>query len=453
MISRFLVCLVAAGLLLASVGCGSSATEATPSTTSPTETIGDVTSPPKVTEPQVVESQSLKTGAATLSESNFAELQGQRVGLIVNQASKVGDSHIADMMMTATEIDLVALFAPEHGVRGSAGAGEAVGDEVDPQTGLTVFSLYGDTRKPSSEMLDGIDTLVFDLQDVGTRYYTYISTLGLAMQAAAESGTRFVVLDRPNPLGGETVTGFTASNTDSFISQYPIPSVYGLTSGELATMIVGEQWLDGLDQLDLTIVEMQGWERTQTWNDTTLPWIAPSPGLPVVEAALIYPATVLFEATTISYGQGTDRPFQQIGASWLDGEDLANQLNGFGLSGVEFEPVTFVPTPNDVNPNPRLVGEELQGVRINVVDPKTFDATTVGLYLLAAVEARTKTAGQPSVVDSPGLLDLLAGSARLRESLVGTEPEQLVESVVSVEDSWSESVAEFVELRSSYLRY
>ncbi len=436
---------------MAVAGCASEATDAATSSVQ----LNDGTDRGRATastEPPVKGVQ-VKSGAEVLSEANFAELQGQRVGLIVNQASTVGDQHILDTMTASKEVEVVALFAPEHGVRGTAGAGETVGDEVDPTTGLTVFSLYGETRKPSAEMLDGIDTLVFDLQDVGTRYYTYISTMGLAMQAAAESGVRFVVLDRPNPLGGDTVAGFMAERTDSFVSQYPIPSVYGLTAGELAKMIVGEQWLEGLDQLDLTVVEMRGWERSFGWTDTSRPWVAPSPGLPVVDAALTYPATVLFEATNISFGQGTDRPFQQIGASWLDAESLARQLSEFGLPGVEFEPVSFVPASNDVNPSPRLLGEDLQGVFIRIVDPDLFDATVTGFYLLAAVEAQAASSGVPSIVDSPQLLDLLAGSFTLRETLVGTEPGQVTVAVTALQEASQNSVAAFEDRRDEYLLY
>ena len=278
--------------------------EATSTTTPATTAVPRPSAPaPTTTERQAV----VTSGADALVDSDFARLDGQRVGLIVNHTALASGEHLIDLIDAAPNVELVAIFAPEHDIRGTAGAGELFGDRVDPRTGVQIFSLYTDTRQPSPAMLADVDVLVYDLQDVGARFYTYISTMGLAMQSAARAGIPFVVLDRPNPGGGGSSAGFVLEPDQiSFIGQFPIPASYGLTAGELATAIKGEAWLPGLDGLALDVVAMQGWERQMRWPATEQPWVPPSPGLPTFESALAYPGTVLFEATPISYGGGTD---------------------------------------------------------------------------------------------------------------------------------------------------
>ncbi|MFU8860224.1 MAG: exo-beta-N-acetylmuramidase NamZ domain-containing protein [Cyclonatronaceae bacterium] len=245
-------------------------------------------------------------GAKILADSGFAGLHGKRVGLITNHTSMIGEHHLADLMHANTDILLVALFAPEHGIRGTADAGAVIESETDQITGLPVYSLHGDTYKPTPEMLENIDILVFDMQDVGTRFYTYISTMGFAMQAAAQAGIEFLVLDRPNPIGGIQIEGFTLeAKHRSFIGMYEIPATHGMTIGEIALMIKGIPLLEGLDSLKLNIIRMEGWKRQMLWPDTGLKWIPPSPNIPDFETAVIYPGACFFGSTASNEGRIT----------------------------------------------------------------------------------------------------------------------------------------------------
>lgn len=416
----------------------STAVPANPTTDSPTS---PPPSSPPTTQPPLV-----RTGAGRLVDSDFAVLAGQRVGLIANQTSVVDGVHLIDRLDEHPDVELVAAFAPEHGIRGIADAGEVFDDEFDPRTGTVVFSLYGATRRPTPEMLDGIDVLVFDLQDVGTRFYTYISTMGLAMQAAAEAGIPFVVLDRPNPLGGDAASGFVRdADVDSFIAQYPIPSAFALTSGELALAIEGEGWMPGLDGLDLTVIEMEGWSRSMRWDDTELEWIGPSPGLPTVQSALVYPGSVLVEATVLSYGTGSPRPFTAVGQTWLDGDRLTEEITALDLPGATFESVRYTPRviPN-VSSRPRLEGEDLGGMAITVTDPATYRPIETMLHVLVAVQRQADELGEGSIIDRPAVFDLLAGSPRLRRALESGTP---VDEIVA---SWAAEVDAFVQLVEPY---
>ena len=270
---------------------------------------------------------SIATGAEVLVRSGYAALAGKRVGLVTNQTGLVGGEHLADLLATAPAVKLGAILAPEHGFRGEIEAGAKVGDAIDARTDVTVFSLYGATRKPTPAMLRGVDVLVFDIQDIGTRFYTYISTMGLAMQAAAAARIPFVVLDRPNPLGGDYVSGFVLEPAlASFVGQYPIPIAHGMTVGELARAIKGERWLGGLDNLHLTVVEMRGWRRSMRWPDLQRPWVVTSPNIPTFEAALVYPGMGLVGEAMVNEGRGTPTPFSLLGAPWLDGARLADRL-------------------------------------------------------------------------------------------------------------------------------
>lgn len=386
-------------------------------------------------------------GLGQLVAADFAPLVGKRVGVIANAATTFDGRHIIDVLAAAPDVDLVAAFAPEHGIRGTADAGAQVADEIDPLTGIPVFSLYGTDRAPTPSSLADIDVLVYDLQDVGARYYTYISTLGLAMQAAAAADIPFVVLDRPNPLGGELIAGFTRqAGYESFVSQYPIPSVYGLTAGELATAIVGEQWLPGLDALDLTVVPLSGWNRSMRWSDVGAPWLPPSPGLPNESSALAYPATVLFEATTLSYGKGTDAPFEMIGAPWLDGAALASDLNGRDLPGVAFDPITFTPVAGQTA-SPRYVDQQLGGITIRVTDTTQFDPVAIGVHLLSAVSEQAAQTGTTPIIDRPDFFDLLAGSSELRNGLDARVP---ADQIVAW---WEVDRATFQAIHDRYRRY
>jgi len=368
----------------------------------------------------------VEPGAGRLVADDFAILDGKRVGLIAHQSSVVGDAHTADLLMAATNVELVALFGPEHGIRGIADAGEAVESSTDPSTGVPVFSLYGSTRSPTPDMLEGIDVLVYDLQDVGTRYYTYISTMGLAMQAAAANDIEFVVLERPNPLGSRVGGGVLEDARTSFVGQYPIPAVYGLTSMELAQLLVDEQLLDGLDTLTYTGVPAIGLDRSTTWAETGLVWIPPSPAITSPQTALLYPATIYFEATSMSYGRGTEIPFEVVGAPWLDAEALVGELRGREVPGVQVDATTIVPRmlPN-MTVTPAYLDQEIPAVRLRVTDPEAFRPTEFGVHLLDAVFTQARSVGVDPL-SRPDWLDQLSGSTLLRNGIGVLSPDEII---------------------------
>jgi len=448
--------LAVASLALAAVtaGCGSDVVDPPAAGTDPDPTVAPtVDQPVDQTVAQPVDgggvvAEPFMTGADMLRHiDDFALLNGRRVGVILNQASTVDGESLLDVLVAAPSVDVVAAFAPEHGIRGTAAAGALVADTTDPTTGVPVYSLYGEQRAPSEDALAEVDVLVFDLQDVGARPYTYISTMGLAMQAAAEAGKGFVVLDRPNPLGGDVLDGPVLDPANaSFVGRYPIPLVHGLTVGELALMIAGEVWLSGVDSLQLHVVPMQGWSRADRWPDVERPWIPPSPGLPTAEAAAVYPGTVLFEATSMSVGRGTDEPFTTIGAPWVDGLLLAQRLNELGLPGVRFEPVVMAPVPSESDPDPPFVGEEIGGVRV-VVEDGTFRPVETGVHLLVEADAHAADRGAGELVVRPEWLDLLAGTDALRLGLAaGQTAEQLLAA-------WPDDLTAFDQQRQPYLLY
>ena len=301
----------------------------------------------------------VKLGVEVLREGGFECLKGKRVGLITNPTGV--DSNLkstVDILFEAEDVNLVALYGPEHGVRGDVLAGEKVSDQVDAKTGLPVHSLYGKTRKPTAEMLKGIDVIVYDIQDIGCRSYTFISTMGKVMEAAAENNIEVVVLDRPNPLGGLKVEGSGVSKGYfSFVSQFDIPYIYGLTCGELAL------YLNEEIKCKLTVVPMECWERNMLWADTQLPWVPTSPHIPSPEAAICYPATgIVGEMGFLNIGVGYTLPFQLMAAPWANAVALADTLNAKELPGVAFRPIVFKPLFGDMQ------GKYVQGVQIHITD-------------------------------------------------------------------------------------
>jgi len=397
----------------------------------------------------VAPSSPVVTGAEALVGSGFATLAGKRVGLITNQTGLVGGEHLADLLARAPNLKLAAILAPEHGFRGEIEAGDKVGDTVDARTGVPVFSLYGATRKPTPAMLRGLDVLVLDIQDIGTRFYTYISTMGLAMQAAAAARIPFVVLDRPNPLGGAYVSGFVLEPAHaSFVGQYPIPIVHGMTMGELARAIQGERWLDGLDGLDLRIVELRGWRRSMRWPELRRPWVATSPNIPSFEAALVYPGMGLVGEANVNEGRGTPTPFSLLGAPWIDAPRLAGRLNALRLPGAGFAPADYTPRSiPGVAAHPRFEGRRLPGVSIAVVDAARFEPLEAGIHILAALfaEARAKGIAQP--IANLAMLNALAGTRRLHAMLADDR------GGAEIIAAWQAEVARFRSQRVRYLLY
>ncbi|MBL8564573.1 MAG: DUF1343 domain-containing protein [Hyphomicrobiaceae bacterium] len=388
------------------------------------------------------------TGAAALAAAAFAPLAGHRIGLITNQTGRVGDDHLADLLRATPGVRLTAIFAPEHGFRGTAEAGASVAHGVDRKTGVPVRSLYGATRKPTPTMLRDIDLLVFDIQDVGVRFYTYISTMGLAMQAAAARRIPFIVLDRANPLGGEDVSGFMLDTAlKSFVGQYPMPIVHGMTVGEIARMIKGEQWLDGLEGLDLSIVEMKGWRRGMRWPETRLDWIPTSPNVPTFETALAYPGIGLVGETLVNEGRGTPHPFLRFGAPWLDARNAADALNAASLAGARFAPLRYKPRSiPHVAADPRFVGEEIPGVHIEIANASAYRPLEVGMHVLAYLRKASRAAGAP-LFGKLTMFHATSGTKRLHAMIErGVSGSALVAS-------WADEAERFRRRRERYLIY
>jgi len=388
--------------------------------------------------PGATAGQAVRPGIEVLLADSLHLVRSLRVGLVTNHTGI--DSQgvpTIDRLSEHPEIALVALFSPEHGIRGTAEAGIRVADEIDPDTGLPVHSLYGSTLKPTAAMLQGVEILLFDIQDIGTRYYTYVYTMALAMEAAGEAGIPFLVLDRPNPIGGVLVQGNVLEpELASFVGMYPIPMRHGMTPGELARLFREEFAIP----VELFVVPAEGWRREMLFPDTGLPWRAPSPNMPDIESALHYPGTCLFEGTEISVGRGTDRAFQWIGAPWLDGDELARAMVALGLPGVEFHAVRFTP----VNPGDgKFNGVELGGVRLAVTDPERYDPARTGVALV--IEAHRLSG------DHWGWraehFDRLAGTQQLR---TGVEQGADLHDLTNL---WRDNLEDFGRIRTPHLLY
>lgn len=363
-------------------------------------------------------------------DGSLALFKGKRVGLITN-ATGVDRNYRRSVDILKDKVNLVALFAPEHGLRGNVVAGAAVPHEKDAATGLPIYSLHGDNRKPTAAMLKGIDVLAFDIQDIGARSYTYVYTMAYAMQSAREMNIPFVVFDRPNPVGGEQVEGGLLQPAySSFIGLYPIPVRHGLTVGELARLFNEEFGIGA----KLTVVPIQGWQRRMQQVDTGLPWLMTSPNIPTPDSALVYNATALFGGSNVSEGIGTTRPFELVGAPWLDGQKLADRLNSLRLSGVYFRPVHFTPQWG------KYQGRVCSGVQIHLKDRNRFSAVPVGLRLLEAIREQGGARFQWNAPKGKDrwMIDLYVGGPELREGKV---------NISDLLARWSKEAAEF-RLRS-----
>lgn len=357
---------------------------------------------------------SVRPGIEVLRERDFDLLRGKRVGLITNPTgvdSKLNST--IDILHRARGVNLVALFGPEHGVRGEHPAGEKVESRTDEQTKLPVYSLYGRTRKPTKSMLEGVDMLVYDIQDIGCRSYTYISTMGLAMEAAAENNIEFVVLDRPNPLGGERIEGnIVEKGFKSFISQFPIPYVYGLTCGELAAMLNGERMLKNGVTCKLTVVPMENWKRSMTFDATGLPWVPASPHIPTASSAMHYVSTgILGELGVISEGVGYTTPFQIFAATWINPVPLVERLNGLKLEGILFRPLTFKPFYG------RLKDSTLHGVQLHIMDASKLNLMSLQFLFMQVHNELYPNKNPFSMADTSGThgFDNVIGTDRIRK--------------------------------------
>ena len=399
--------------------------------------------PGNTTDSEVPESEArqVRSGIEVLLSDSLHLVQGKNVGLLTNHTGIYWTSDgivgsTIDALYEANNVDLVALYAPEHGIRGQEQAGAAIDSGRDERTGVPIHSLYGEVRKPTPAMLEGVDVLLFDMQDIGARYYTYVSTMALAMEAAGEQDIPFIVLDRPNPVRGDVVQGnLLKPGYETFVGMYPVPMRHGMTAGELAQLYVGEFGLE----VDLHVVPLDGWTRDMTFDQTQLPWVPPSPNMPSLESALAYPGTCLFEGTPISVGRGTDRAFQWVGAPWLDGVQLAESLNGYGINGVRFESTTF--TPRNAGDR-KFEGQEVSGVLL-IPESTDYDASKAAVAMLL----ETYSMSGDNWLWAEAHFDRLAGTDSLRLSIeAGADFAELT-------SAWESETQAFEQLRSPYLIY
>jgi len=386
----------------------------------------------------------LKLGIEKLLEQ-AETLSGARAGLVCNQAS-VDHSfrHVADLLKQKSDVQLRALFGPQHGIRGDVQDNMIETDHaVDRETGLPIYSLYSETREPTVEMFADVDVLVVDLPDVGCRIYTFAYTMANCMIAARKFGKKVIVCDRPNPINGRSVDGnVLEAGHESFVGQYSIPTRHGMTMGELAKLFNGAFAIG----CELEVITMQGWNRDAWYDETDVPWVMPSPNMPTVEAATVFPGTVHFEGTQISEGRGTTRPFELIGAPYIVAEQFAAELNNQNLAGVYFRACIFRPTFQ------KHGGVSCEGVQIHVLDRNAFEPVSAGLAMVKVAhdlypgEFRWKEPPYEYVYDR-NPFDVIAGTSKVREAI------ERGETIAEIEKSWQPELEEFKKLREGYLLY
>ena len=372
-------------------------------------------------------------------------LKNKRVGIVSNPASiDATFQHIVRVLAETPEVGLAAIFGPQHGFRADVQDNMIeTAHASDPSRGVPVYSLYSETREPTAEMLKGIDALVVDLQDVGSRIYTFIYTMANCLRAGRKHGVPVIVTDRPNPIGGDTVSGPTlVKGFESFVGQFPIPMRHGMTIGELARFFNDTGGIGA----DLTVVPMEGWQRGMYYEDTGLPWVMPSPNVPTVESAVVYPGTVLFEGTNVSEGRGTTRPFELIGAPWVDAEALAEKLRTYDLPGVHFRPVVFEPTFQ------KHARQACGGCQIHVLDRREFRAVESAVAVLVEIRTQNPSAFQwrqpPYEYEHDKMpFDILAGSSQLRQQIEAGLP------VRTIYYSWLQDHERFRIERQPFLLY
>ena len=385
----------------------------------------------------------IKTGIEVLKSQNFRYLEGKRVGLITNPTGVDNELRSTiDILHEAPNVNLMALYGPEHGVRGDVHAGDHVSDQRDPATGLPVYSLYGKTRKATPEMLKDVDVLVYDIQDIGCRSFTYISTLGLAMEAAAENGKELIVLDRPNPLGGLKVEGNLTE--DDCVSQFKIPYVYGLTCGELALMLNGERMLTGGVQCKLTVIKMKGWKRRMDYTATGLQWIPSSPHIPHPHSAFFYPVSgILGELGYMSIGVGYTIPFQMFAAPWAEADKLADALNALHVPGVIFRPIYLKPFYSVGQ------GQQLQGVQVHITDYARAPLSPLQFLVMQEVARLWPDRAVFDHADKGrfAMFDKVCGSRQIRERFTKTNRWE------DIRPYWEKDVESFRRLSKKYYLY
>ena len=384
------------------------------------------------------------TGADILVSENLDLLKGKNLGIITNQTGVMQNGkHLVDSLLNIPGIKIKTLFGPEHGIRGNSADGKIISDTTD-ESGVRIFSIYGSTKKPTPEMLKDIDLLIFDMQDVGARFYTFISTMFYCLEAAAENNIPILILDRPNPIGGLNVDGpIIEKELESFVGIAPIPIMHGMTIGELALLFNDEQMLKDGMKADLKIIKMKNWKREYFYDETGLNWIPPSPNIPNLETAIVYPGTCLLEGTNISEGRGTDSPFLLFGTPFFDSKKIINELEKMNILGAEFSEEEFIPVeiPGKAV-KPKFENQKCYGIRIKVTDRNEFKSVEFGVKLLSIISKIHSNEFQMKKY-----LDQLFGKKYLREMIIKNSSYEIITS------QWVNELNQFKQLRNKYLQY
>lgn len=388
----------------------------------------------------------LKIGADRLIEEYLSVIDGNNIGLIVNHTSLLSNgTHLVDALFNIDGIKIISLFSPEHGIRGDADAGSHIADGFDAATNIKITSLYGNTKKPTQEMLDNIDILVFDIQDIGARFYTYISTLYYVIEAAAEYDKQVIILDRPNPIGGNKVDGpILDLSFRSFVGIAEIPIQHGMTVGELALLFNDDIKTKKNISAEVEIIKMLNWDRKKYYDEYFSDWMPPSPNINKFETALVYPGTCLIEGTNISEGRGTQEPFLIIGAPFIESENLIDELMNLSVAGIEYESTTFTPVKIEgMSSSPKLKDITCNGIRISVVNRQEFNAVEFGVHLLSVLIKLYPD----KIKFNNDFFDKLAGTDKIRKLLLeSTNPSVIIQS-------WQDDLTNFINKRNKYLLY
>lgn len=384
----------------------------------------------------------MKVGLEVFLESHSQSLKGARIGLITNPSGIDRNLRSTiERIFESPELDLKILFGPEHGVRGDIQAGKKIGDARDQKTGLPMQSLYGESKRLSPEAIADLDVIIYDLQGVGARFYTILYTMAYALEGVQKAGKKIIVLDRPNPVAPLKPTGMIIEEKfNSFVGGYGLPIIHGMTVGEMANYFNQEFQINA----DLEVIPMQGWNRQMWYDETKRPWIYPSPNMPTLETAILFPGTCLFEGTNLSEGRGTTKPFELIGAPWINAEDWADELNNLALPGVGFRPVYFRPYFS------KHQDEQVAGVQVHLYDRHLINPLQVGIHMLASVFSKYEEADWVTFKQHH-FIDKLAGTDKLRQAV---EEKMLPRDLYThLATSWEKPLADFLQIREKYLLY
>lgn len=385
-------------------------------------------------------------GADQFLSENLDLIKNKKLGIVTNHTAVLSNGvHLVDTLYSIKDVHITALFAPEHGIRGDNSAGDIISDGFDSNTGIRIYSLYGRDRKPTKKMLEDIDILIFDIQDVGSRFYTYISTLFYVVQAASENNIPLIVLDRPNPINGVYVDGpVRKPELSSFVGIAPIPIAHGMTVGELANYFVGEKLIGENMNVDLSVIKMKNWNRNLYYDSFYSGWTKPSPNIPNLETAIVYPGACLVEGINVSEGRGTDAPFLTIGSPFISSNELIDELSKQNIEGIDIEAVSFIPTEiPGVASNPKYKNEKCYGINIRVTNRNKFESVKFGIKLVTLLHKLFPN----EIKFRDSTFDRLCGDSIVREKILeGISADEII-------DSYQAGLNKFKEIRNKYLLY